>query len=240
MQYYQEPHDFSFERIKVEIDQLLQVCDEIYEVRVIGGEPFIHPDLAEILIFLAEKRQIKCVSVWTNGTIAPQERLLQVMQRYGIWLSISNYGKLSRNLVFLLEKLDKYGINYLCKDIDYWTRCSTFTKWNRSQEDLKQVYDECCARNLTTLLKGKIYICPFIANAMNLGAIPLNKQDYVDVMYDAYPKKCRSQLQVLLRDKNEKSSCDYCVGRPAVVNDKVKIRPCEQIKKPLTFDSVDE
>ena len=46
---------------------------------------------------------------------------------------------------------------------------------------MKQVFKECCAKTLYTVINGKLYTCPFIANANELRAIPDNRADYVEL-----------------------------------------------------------
>ena len=45
-------------------------------------------------------------------------------------------------------------------------------KRHRSPEELQRIYQDCCAKQGITLLHSKLYVCPFEANAINLGAIP--------------------------------------------------------------------
>ena len=45
----------------------------------------------------------------------------------------------------------------------------------------KRSFKQCCVKYVYTLLDGKLYRCPFIANANNLKAIPDNPSNYVDL-----------------------------------------------------------
>ena len=71
---------------------------------------------------------------------------------------------------------------------------------------------ECCAKQLYTLLNGKLYTCPFIANASNLKAIPDNKADYVDLL--SGEDNLRDKLRRLIKMENFFPACDFCDGRP--------------------------
>ena len=61
------------------------------------------------------------------------------MQGGKTWFSVSDYGDLSRNLKELLAKLDSYGIGYEHKPVDYWTRCASFERHRRSDQENRRV-----------------------------------------------------------------------------------------------------
>lgn len=233
MQYYRNPQNFSFVVLKKELDQLLMIVDEIFELRIIGGEPFMNPDIYEIISYAIKKKQIKRVVIYTNGTILPNAEQMNLLRNSKIWFSISDYGKLSRNLEILKEKLQINKIGYECKKIDYWTKCSSFIKHDREVQALCNVYTNCCVRNMFTYLRGKLYICPFIGNAMNLKAVPQNEMDYLDV-----EETMKIKMIAEIKEVFEKKfvgrkyffSCDYCEGRPILVNECEKIEPYVQVK----------
>lgn len=239
MQYYAHPQNIDIKKIKEDIDRILSIYREIYELRLIGGEPFMHPGLAEIVAYLNEKNAVKRICIYTNATIKPTDEQLSVMKDTGkTWFSISNYGKLSRNIDAILSLLDKNSIGYEKKDVDYWTRCASFVKHNRTSNELEKIYYECCAKNLVTMLKGRLYPCPFIANAINLGAIPENTHDFVDVMDALIDRAISRKTRKCLNNRRYYESCDYCLGRPAVafVQENDKIVPCEQAASVLSYD----
>ena len=62
------------------------------------------------------------------------------------------------------------------------------------------------------MLNGKLFTCPFIANARNLKAIPDNKADYVDLL--SGDTNIKSKIRKLVKMKNFFPGCDYCDGRP--------------------------
>ena len=92
---------------------------------------------------------------------------------------------LQKNVVKILTK---HGIGFYRKPAGNWVDCSSVRKHNRSFAQLRQVFKECCATELYTLLSGRLYTCPFIANATNIKAIPENKADYVDLFNEKHLK----------------------------------------------------
>ena len=241
MQYYSAPKNFSVETLKNELDSLCNVLDEIYEIRLIGGEPFVNPNWNEILQYVATKDKIKRISIYTNGTILPNDSQCEILKESNAWLSISDYDELSRNLKPLQNKLDLYSIPYEVKGVPYWTRCSSFVKHDRTPKELLDVFKKCCARNLATLLRGKLYPCPFISNAMNLSAIPQVENDYVDLTENVDVEVLRQKVRRLMT-RPFYNSCEWCEGRPTPedIKDEDKIPPHEQINKPLPYIRYDD
>ena len=236
MQYYAAPKNFSVEDLKRELDLTCAVFDEIYEIRIIGGEPFVHPNWDEILQYIASKENIKRISIYTNGTLLPSDSQCEVLKATNAWLSISDYDELSRKLEPLKKKLAAYEIPSEVKAIPHWTHCSSFVKHNRTREELAEVFRKCCARDLATLLNGKLYPCPFISNAMNLKAIPAVENDFVDLTATPDLESLRQKVRKLF-SRPFFDSCDRCTGRPTPldIRDEDKIPPHEQTSKPLKY-----
>ena len=59
----------------------------------LGGEPLINPELSQMLEYAAEQKKIFFIQLITNGTMVPQEKLLNVLKQYNnrIYLYMSNY-----------------------------------------------------------------------------------------------------------------------------------------------------
>lgn len=66
---------------------------EFGELRILGGETLLHPELDKLLTFLAELYPHTKIVVYTNGILLARERekLLPVFQKYNITLFISRY-----------------------------------------------------------------------------------------------------------------------------------------------------
>ena len=94
-------------------------------------------------------------------------------------------------------------------------------------------------KHFYTLLNGKLYTCPFIANAANLNAIPLTSADYVDLTN--VNDNLRSKISKLVNMRNFFPACDFCDGRPLdpttaeVYDGQGFIKAAEQTTGPITF-----
>lgn len=226
MQYYEAPENADLNAMLAMIDAFCEQMDEVYEVRVIGGEPFMNKEIHLIVEHLAAEPKVKNVAIFTNATIVPRETQWAGLTHEKVRFFITEYLQ-SRNLQPLIEQLEKRGIAYVSEKANGWTECGALEKHNRTVEENEAIWQVCCAKNLATLADGRLYRCPFSANAFKLQAVPDYKNDYLILAQAG-----REQIKSFLRDKTYIESCDHCNGRS--YGDKV-ITPAIQTAKPLQY-----
>ena len=73
-------------------------------------------------------------------------------------------------------------MNYVTHTADRWTDSGRVKKYNRTEEELQSLFQNCCVGDILSISNGKLYRCPFSANAHNLNAIPYNKNDIIDLL----------------------------------------------------------
>lgn len=236
MQYYREPQNFSASEIKLWLEKFTKYVDEICEVRLIGGEPFMNKQIDDITQIFIDEPKIKFITFYSNGTIMPSEKTWEIISNPKVGFSLTDYGDKSKNLAKILCEIKERGIAYDVHPCGKWTKCSDIFPRRRNEEQLKQVYDECCGKNLTTLLKGRLYKCPFMANAMNLRAIPYNDNDCINPDKLAYcsTQDAKAKIKEYL-NRGIYASCDYCSGRGY---GDVEIEAAIQTPSPLPYKEV--
>ena len=212
MQYYKNPQNSSTEGILSSIQQISSHVDEIAEFRLIGGEPLMNRDWHTIAKKIAMNFPNQQIFVYTNGTIAPKDHKLEPLEGLNINFVITKYGYLSRNIDKLEDQLQKFGFSFQTSDADFWVDCSSLHKHHRKPSQLREVFKQCCVKYLYTLLDGKLFRCPFIANAHKLNAITDNKADYVDLLDSSVDQG--KQIRRLIQVSSFFPGCDFCVGRP--------------------------
>jgi hypothetical protein len=235
MQYYAHPIDYDIQQVIVELQALMQYVDRLFELRLIGGDVFMHRHWDIILQFALSEPKIDRVTFYTNGTLIPRSEKLSLLSNERVMLQISNYGKRSHNLAKLIEQCKKNRIWYRATPIDMWNACSTISRHYRSSDENDRLFHACCLTDVTTLQRGKVFRCPYAANAFQLGAVEDNPLDYIDVMDKALStdtKNARKQFRNYLTSQSAIHICDYCAGRVPGINE---IPPNEQTKKPLPY-----
>ncbi len=236
MQYYMKPSDCSTDDIMKTIDQFLVLVDEVNEFRIIGGEPFMNKEWPEIIEKLNGEKKVRKVVIYTNGTISPSVDNLDCLSNKKVLVLITDYGKLSRNIAKMSGLFDRNGIAYYVQKAHGWTNCSSITPHQRAVEEQCRVFEECCARNTYTLSDGKLFRCPFAANAARLHALPDFKGDYVSLGLrrgtENALKSKKLKIRVFIYDKSYLDSCEYCNGR---VFGAPEIAPAIQTKQPIGY-----
>ena len=239
MQYYVDPKNTDHENILDSINIINENVDVISEFRIIGGEPLMNKGWAHIVNGINEKNPERQIFIYTNGTIAPKDEQLETFHGKNVNFIITDYGKLSRNINKLTEKLTKHGVNYVSTPAVHWVDCSTIRHHKRTASELKEVFKQCCVKYVYTLLDGRLYRCPFIANAANLNAIPNNSANYVDLFSKTHNVK--QQIRKLVKMDKFFPACDFCEGRPydpsssTGYDGKGMITPGHQTSKPLPY-----
>ena len=220
MQYYKTPTNSEHDSTLKALEVLNENVDYISEFRVIGGEPLMNKGWDKIVDGIINKNPERKVFIYTNGTIAPKDdKLEQFRNSKNVNFVITEYGELSRNLKNLHDQLDKFNINYSSTLADNWVDCATIKHHKRTSQQNTEVFKQCCVKYLYTLLDGKLYRCPFIANAAKLNAIPDNPADYVDLF--SLKNDVKMQIKRLVKSAKFFPGCDFCVGRPYDASSKV-------------------
>jgi organic radical activating enzyme len=236
MQYYEKPMDCSLDELMDSMKSLFLLVDEINEIRVIGGEPFMNRDIHLILERLNNEPKIRRNVIYTNGTIIPSDLQISSLRNSKVLLIITNYGKLSKNLEALTRKLSDNYITFHTVPAGGWSDCSSISRHYRTSEEQKELFANCCAKNTFTLSAGRLYRCPFAANAARLSAIPDSPDVSVDLTIslidqDGVTHK-RNAIREFLLNREYIASCDYCSGRPFGARE---IEPAIQLTVPLGY-----
>ncbi|MDD5012083.1 MAG: radical SAM protein [Candidatus Nanoarchaeia archaeon] len=232
MQYYEKPKDCDYRELKKSIDSFCNIADEINEFRILGGEPFMNKDFDLTIKRLINEPKVKKVVIYTNGTIVPEENKIDSLKDDKVLLLITDYNNLSRKLENLTEKLSKKDISFYVQKAQGWTNCSDIFKHYRNIEEQKKIFQNCCARNTFTLSNGKLYRCPFSANADRLRAVPNLERDYINIFKEKNVQEMKEEIKEFIMKKDFLETCDYCNGRSF---GDTEIEPAIQIKKSLEY-----
>lgn len=229
MQFYGNPQNFSFEAIMGWINAFCRNVDDIGEIRVIGGEPFMNKDCDRVVEALTKEPKIKKVVIYTNATIPLKQPQLDRMNHKKVIFMITDYDELSRSHEQVTKALEVNGIKYVSQKARGWTDCGRISRHNRTVEEQKDVFLNCCANKLFTIVDGKFYRCPFAANVVQLHAVPDFPNDYVNFMQG----DVRQKLYDYMFNKEYMDICDWCNGRK--ISD-TEIIPAIQTSKPLPYE----
>lgn len=229
MQYYNEPYDLGIEELMSEMNEFFDLVDELMEISIVGGEPFLYEDLDKLIQYLISNEKINSIRFTTNGTVVPKESVLNLMSHKKIFVQVSDYGNV-RLLANFVSTLDKYNI---CSEVvcdEKWIDCGNVIKRKRAEQELRQMYLSCgSAKMCKTLFKGKIFDCPRAAHLHDLGYA--DDIEYLDV-------KTASKKDILdfwLKDMS--TACDYCdlaVKEPKYIEPAIQMNGSHMVRSDYT------
>ncbi|WP_286239994.1 radical SAM protein [Neptuniibacter halophilus] len=234
MQYYESPENYSLEELVNSLETFFSAVDQVNEFRVIGGEPFMNKEIGQVIEWLSQQEKVNKLVIYTNGTIVPKGKNLSSLQNEKVLMMITDYDALSRNHERLVTTLQENHIAYHTDKAQNWTDCASIEPRHRNAEQQKEVFKNCCAKCLFTIMDGKFYRCPFSAHVDKLGATPLYPDDYIALRPspDQQGSQLREALAQFINEKESLLSCNYCAGR--FLSDE-KITPGIQVSEPLNF-----
>lgn len=231
MQYYKNPKNMDREQLQRELEQILEIVDGIMDIRVIGGEPFMHPEMAEIMESFLDDSRIGNFSIYTNASILPTEKMLRVLKHPKVKCEISDYGNLVKNFSRFVEIMQREGIRHRIAKMEEWHKLGGLVDRKSTESDMQKTFKNCYCNDLITLLAGKIYRCPYSANGRMLEAIPYKEEDCVDLCSGSN-HYLRYKLKYLLFEKQFDYACGYCSGRN---NHMGTVKPAEQTECPMDY-----
>ncbi len=239
MQYYEKPINSELSVMLDSIEKFVETVDEIYEFRVLGGDPFMSKDLHKVVEKLKTFKKVKKIIIYTNAKIIPKGENLECLKNTkNLMLDIANYGEHSSIHEQLLKILEQNDIKYSTTRYINWQDCGKILpNQNRTLEETKRVFYNCCNSDLISLLHGKLYRCPYSANATNLNAIPTDQTDIVDLTDESIKKEdLKEKIRNLVYGKEYLTACSFCNGRDYKVK---RIDAALQTKKPIPFEKIE-
>ena len=225
------------------VEALFNTVDHVNTLHLSGGgEPFLHPKLAELTeICMNYSDKFNRLMLFTNGTINPSDKLLSVLSKYKekIVVQVSRYGINPQREIDTIDKLQETGVKLKIEkyygdnqSFGGWVDFGAWNKQNNSKETLCERFNNCAVTrdmggNWRTR-DGKIHWCSRSQRGMELGLIPDNSEDYVDLFDDS----TREEKQNKFKTISERSliACDYCSGNAGTYDEGKRYPAAEQLR----------
>ncbi len=180
--------NFSLENICRDVDLLFHMVDYVGNLLILGGEPFVHPALSEILEYIGKKYKdvIGTVQLITNGTVRVSEDLLQIIKKYDMEIRISDYTKhvpYADKLRQFYSDIQRYQINFASYSHDKWLNMGfpeEEVNMGNTLEEL-QKHMKNCSPNCQNINGGRLYYCAQGWSAYQAKLFPLKDSDFLDL-----------------------------------------------------------
>ncbi len=247
MPLYVKPQNCDEENVIKGLDALLKSNCYIKELCIIGGEPFVNQKLMkQILVKYKDNRQIATFMTISNGTLLPTKEVLTAMKSNGKFIVVfSNYGNLSKAQEKAVQLLDEYGIESAIETKEdivghegrIWIDYGKVKHYDFKYDKHQNMFLNCNERLMcTTLLNGKLFLCPRIAHAVNLGLIPSGLQgNYLDLLHEEYinsDNKIKQNMCInYLKNEEHPIACEYCNRDAGILVERAKQISREIVKE---------
>lgn len=207
-----KPCSINSNDIIVAAGVMLDSVRSVKTVKILGGEPFVHPELFRIVSFLSAQKKVKRIEIATNGTVVPKNENMSCLRDKKVTVIISDYKDLS---VRKAEMEKMFSDN----KISYWNYTFAGGMWispgpvaarNRTVGQQKKVWESCLAKDCKHLFDGVLYGCPRLAHAKTLGLYVPQQDEFVELTSNNSSGLMKKLKKMYSR--NYLPFCDYCDG----------------------------
>lgn len=201
--------DFSLQRICEDIDIFFDLVDFVGTITVMGGEPFMHKDLGEIIMHLCTKKNFGLISIATSGTYPITEKQLEGLRDSRVNVSFSNYTQSiskAQNKMFEknIETVKNAGICYTVGMFSpEWIIPVTLENKYLSDEQAKKKKSICT--HWHQVKNGKVHPCDLANSIYSLGIA-----DYSDSYFDLTQNMELTEMRKAFKHYLDKEYYEVC------------------------------
>lgn len=193
----------NFNEYHRDFDRLKKLIPHIFKIRIMGGEPFLNPELIKYINMIKEIYPYTDLRVVTNGLLLRniKEDMIQCLVKNDVMLDISVYPPLQNTIDEIVQMLKDKKVKLFLEHV---------TKFKPILLEKEQVYpyNELRHCNCINLQNGHLSACPltFTINYVNKKYKNLyNKHCNLIDIYEA-----SSGLEIKKRLKEPFELCNYC------------------------------
>jgi hypothetical protein len=221
------------------MERFFMAFDRVGRFSMAGGEPLLHPQLAELVNFFTKYYdRMNMFEIITNGTVVPNKQLLEALSGSNkVDIMVDDYGcYLSTKVPQIVDALKSAGIKHRVRiyhgenaHLGGWLDVSDVSYKGRPESDIKKIYQKCqytsgANKNMIYHINNKIYMC--CVNNKFLDFIPDISGEFVDLMDNSLTaQEIKKQISGL-RDREYLTACKYCNGN---LVDAKRYAPAEQL-----------
>lgn len=167
MPYFKVPVNYSLEEICEEFELFFTLVDSVASLYIMGGEPFLHPDLEKIVRYVSENFSKKIegeIVLVTNGTVIPEVDTIKTFRELGIKIRISDYSRTipyEKRIEKLINIFDQFRVDYDREIFNEWIdmgRPDENIRIGDSPEEIK-IHMKKCNVACAFLCKMRYYYC---------------------------------------------------------------------------------
>lgn len=213
--YNQNKHHYDISQLKADIDKFFEWVDYVGLFHVSGGEPFLFPDLKELLEYLSQKyqHQIGQIATTANGTVVPDDPLCRIMAKENITLYLDDYREnvllADKNYASVKKQAEKFGVDIIENHVEQWIAIfpnDNEIKWE--SEEALCTYFNACNRHFISLHNKKISLCNYSDYAVGAGLCEEHENDFF--LLDKPTREGKVQLMEYVAGYSERGYSEFC------------------------------
>lgn len=165
---------FLVSEIQDWLERMFILVEECIFITLLGGEPFLHPQICEVLKLFVDyqnRGKILYLRIVTNGTVVPDKETLKLCAENNIYILISDYNsvlnnKMKENRLNLLHDMDACGCKYYFGKDASWIDLGIPNKEclasieSVNEDELMKRFNSCFIRDCVAFFEGQLYRCP--------------------------------------------------------------------------------
>lgn len=225
--FYEKPPHFSAEELKRVIKSYFEVVTYVDKFTISGGEPLLHPELAEIVGYLkGYKNQYGKIEIITNGRLLMNQTLAETIKGIeDIVFLIDDYGINSEQCRILENQIKENGNSSVYRiyygeqsHMGGWFDMGDFSKRDRSKEKTEEVFRECPMGNKhfgLFIVGGEGHVCFRSWRAMNINCVKKEEceDEFVDFLSNASIEEKREKIKRMQDRTDAFGACYFCWGQ---------------------------
>lgn len=208
------------EAVQFEMDEAFQLFTSVERITITGGEPTLHPQLADILSYIMRYAgQFGECRIFTNGSLMPNYESICVSResKGKISFVVDDYGPELSPYAEELHSVTGCRINRYYGDAQYcdgWVDYGPLDQCrDYSYEQAQSVISHCHFTDwrMYNIFRGKLFYCTRAAIREDLGFFCLDPQDYLD-LHDASLTLEEKRAKIKYLGTVPTRACYYCAG----------------------------
>ena len=186
MPYYREHVDYTAKDILEDLELLFRHVDYIVAYEILGGEPLINGELADMIRQIGDRygNRIGNIGIITNGTLLPDEQLIEISKKYNVKYDFSDYTDVvdyKKRFNSAVKIVSDAGLRYSVNRSLRW--CDFGFPVNNRMYDFDKVREHMlsCGPIFHGLNDGKYYYCHVSWSADKAKLLKNVSDDYIDL-----------------------------------------------------------
>lgn len=234
--------DIPLNRICEDIDRFFDAIDSVGTVTVMGGEPFMHPDISQIIKKMLTKDNLGLISIATSGTWPIKPEQLEGLDDKRVNVSFSNYEQsITRAQTDVMHKsietVRNAGISYTVGiTMPEWVVPTTLYDLGYTEQQMIEKKKACTLPPRAMQVKdGKLHPCDYGTALYSLG-LGKYENSYVDIAGTSSKEDLRKKIQEYMKQPYYRV-CGHCNSLGLM--SKAAEQGYLDFKKPLSQDLLD-